>query len=188
MRNGEPRATRAFALIEQLLRDTAVSRQQIDALAVGLGPGSYTGIRVAVALALGWQLAREVRLAGVSSADALIEAAWNEGARGRVRVAIDAQRQEACLHTYQLEESAWHAVADPRLASAAEVQALLASGEEVIGPEMALWGSSNPARHPRARHVAALAQRRAVWTRGNELTPIYLRAASFVKAPPPRSL
>src|SRR5438876_7184602 len=47
-----------FALIEEVLRQTRVEREQVDVLALGLGPGSYTGIRSAIALAQGWELAR----------------------------------------------------------------------------------------------------------------------------------
>src|ERR1041385_9283493 len=44
------RETRAFALIESALRESKVAREQIDCIAVGVGPGSYTGIRQAIAI------------------------------------------------------------------------------------------------------------------------------------------
>ena len=62
------RGTNAFRMIEQTLSEAKIEREQIDVLAVGLGPGSYTGIRAAISLAQGWQLARGVKLLGVSSA------------------------------------------------------------------------------------------------------------------------
>ena len=52
------RGTNAFHLIERVLTESGVARGQIEVVVVGLGPGSYTGIRVAVAIAQGWQLAR----------------------------------------------------------------------------------------------------------------------------------
>src|SRR5690348_3157194 len=61
-------ATHAFAMIQEALRQAQLEREQIDCLAVGLGPGSYTGIRVAIALAQGWQFARQLKLLGISSA------------------------------------------------------------------------------------------------------------------------
>jgi len=45
-------------LVERALAEAKVERGQIECVAVGLGPGSYTGIRGAIALAQGWQLAR----------------------------------------------------------------------------------------------------------------------------------
>ena len=58
------REMNAFSLIERVLAEARLGRDQIDCLAVGLGPGSYTGIRVALAIAQGWQLARPIRLLG----------------------------------------------------------------------------------------------------------------------------
>jgi len=63
-------------------------------IAVGLGPGSYTGVRAAIALAQGWQLAREIKLLGVSSVEAIAVQAQAEKIFGRVNVVMDAQRNE----------------------------------------------------------------------------------------------
>src|SRR5688572_3278003 len=78
------RETRAFQLIEEMLQQNGLEREAIDCLAVGLGPGSYTGIRAAIALAQGWQLARPVKLIGVSSADCLAAQAQAEKIFGRI--------------------------------------------------------------------------------------------------------
>src|SRR5258708_1278026 len=58
-----------FALIDSALERAGVSRDEIECVAVGLGPGSYAGIRIAIAIAQGWQLANGVRLLGISSAE-----------------------------------------------------------------------------------------------------------------------
>ena len=68
----EGRPTPALALIDHALREARLEREQIDRVAVGLGPGSYAGIRIAIALAQGWQLARKVSLLGISSADCIV--------------------------------------------------------------------------------------------------------------------
>ena len=70
-RENTGRHTRAFALIEQALAEAKTEREQIDCIAVGLGPGSYMGTRIAIAIAQGWQLARDVKTTGVNSAEAL---------------------------------------------------------------------------------------------------------------------
>ncbi|MGZ5566967.1 MAG: tRNA threonylcarbamoyladenosine biosynthesis protein TsaB, partial [Limisphaerales bacterium] len=46
----------AIALVERALATSNVDREQIECIAVGTGPGSYTGIRGAISLAQGWQL------------------------------------------------------------------------------------------------------------------------------------
>jgi tRNA threonylcarbamoyladenosine biosynthesis protein TsaB len=54
-------------MIEKVLAGAKVEREQIEVMAVGLGPGSYTGVRVAISLAQGWQLARGVKLLGMAA-------------------------------------------------------------------------------------------------------------------------
>ncbi len=63
--------THAFALIEAALKEARIEREQVNCIAVGLGPGSYMGTRIAIAIAQGWQLARSIKVAGISSAAAL---------------------------------------------------------------------------------------------------------------------
>src|SRR5437870_3795031 len=65
--------TGALGMVESALRQGQLEREQIECLAIGLGPGSYTGIRLAIALAQGWQLAAgSVRLLGISSTECLV--------------------------------------------------------------------------------------------------------------------
>jgi tRNA threonylcarbamoyl adenosine modification protein YeaZ len=182
------RATRAFALIETALREAKTSREEIGCIVVGRGPGSYTGIRVAIALAQGWQLAREVRLLGVSSADGIAAQARENGLRGRALVAIDAQRNEVYLAGYDLAESGCREVAPLRLASLTELRALAAAGECLVGPELAAWGVVGHTVFPSAKQNALLAEARTDFIPGEDLAPIYLRAIAFVKAPPSRRL
>src|SRR5437870_9417232 len=69
-----PRGSEALGMIEEALRQGQIEREQIEWLAIGLGPGSYTGIRSAIALAQGWQLAadeEEIKFVGLSSADCI---------------------------------------------------------------------------------------------------------------------
>ncbi|HKQ37031.1 MAG TPA: tRNA (adenosine(37)-N6)-threonylcarbamoyltransferase complex dimerization subunit type 1 TsaB [Verrucomicrobiae bacterium] len=70
--------TQAFALMAAALAQAGIEREQIECVAVGLGPGSYMGTRIAIAIAQGWQLARGVKTAGVSSAEAVAR----QGAEG----------------------------------------------------------------------------------------------------------
>src|SRR5262245_46179032 len=73
------RSSQAFGLIERALEQAGLDREQIECLALGLGPGSYAGIRSAIALAQGWQMARAVRLLGLNSVDALAAQAQARG-------------------------------------------------------------------------------------------------------------
>src|SRR5580765_7642553 len=77
-----------LGMIENVLLEAKLEREQIECLVVGLGPGSYTGIRTAIALAQGWQLARDVKLLGISSAQCVAAQAQAEGFTGSASVVI----------------------------------------------------------------------------------------------------
>lgn len=60
-----------LAAVDELLAAAGVEPRDLDALAVGTGPGSFTGTRIGLAVARGLALATGVRAAGVSTLDAL---------------------------------------------------------------------------------------------------------------------
>ena len=85
------RRSRAVTLLEDvdaLLRQAGRQTRDVDALAVGIGPGSFTGVRIGLATARGLALALDLPVAGVSTLHALAA-----GAPGAVPV-IDARRRE----------------------------------------------------------------------------------------------
>ena len=133
------RGTNAFRMIEQTLSEAKIEREQIDVLAVGLGPGSYTGIRAAISLAQGWQLARGVKLLGVSSAEAIAAQAIVEKILGRVNVVIDAQRNEFYLATYEVAPDGWREISPLIILSRAAIQSRAEAGEILAGPEVTKW-------------------------------------------------
>jgi tRNA threonylcarbamoyl adenosine modification protein YeaZ len=97
--------THAFALIELALSEGRIEREQIDCIAVGLGPGSYMGTRIAIAIAQGWQLARAVKTAGISSAEALARqrAKSGSGFPEARTIAIIAAEQQCFVSADKLE-------------------------------------------------------------------------------------
>ncbi len=179
------RAIRGLGAIEEALRQAQIEREQVDCIAVGLGPGSYTGIRAAIALAQGWQLAREVKLLGISSVDAIAAQAQADGITGAVHIVINAQRNELYWAVYELTGANRREVAPLRLATVAEVRGAGGSGT-VVGPEVTTWFSEGRDIIPRAAAIGELALGRTDFIPGHKLEPIYLRETTFVKAPPPR--
>lgn len=175
-----------LALVERVLSEARLEREQIEIIAIGLGPGSYSGIRAAIALAQGWSLGREVKLLGVSSVEAVAVQAHAEGLRGRVSVVIDAQRGEFYLAGYDFGETTLCEMSPLRIVSRTESAAI--SAEAWIGPEVAEWIPHGRVVFPRAATLACLALPRTDFLPGEKLEPIYLRETSFVKAPPPRVL
>ena len=185
------RHTPAVGLITQALAAAGWEREAIDLVAVGLGPGSYTGLRTAIALAQGWQLAggdHGVRLWGGSSVESLAREAWLQGVRGPLSVVVDAQRQEFYLAGYVLDSAGPQAVAPLRVATLAETQARAAAGDLLAGPDITRWFPAGLPLYPAAATLGLIAAGREDFVPGEQLEPIYLRATTFVKAPPPRLL
>jgi len=170
------RGTGAFALIERVLAEAKAAREQVGVVAVGLGPGSYTGIRAAIAVAQGWQLARGTRVLGIGSMASLAAQAQAEKVYGPVCLVVDAQREEFYLGEWRIGPTDRQEVAPLRIVPAAEVAARQAAGEVCVGPEM------KQRLFPTAATVASLAAGRGDFATGDRLEPVYLRATSFVKA------
>jgi tRNA threonylcarbamoyl adenosine modification protein YeaZ len=180
------RTVHAFELIGRALAEARLEREQIECIAVGIGPGSYTGIRAALAVAQGWQLALGVKLLGVSSVESLTLGAQRRGWLGTVNIAIDAQRNEFYLARYEISAQERREITPLKLVSRDEAARHLNAGEMLVGPEMDGIFPGGRALCPDAATVGLLATGRTDFVPGDKLEPIYLRATSFVKAPAPR--
>lgn len=193
------RETKAIGMIEAALRDAQLEREQIDCIAVGLGPGSYAGIRAGIAFAQGWQLARDVKLLGISSVECIAKQARADGLTGILNIVIDAQRNEFYLGQYTIDEKGSTELRPLRLATFAEVEEIervtnpaptgmsaLRANQTLIGPEVTKWFAGGRIVFPRAAVLGQIALRRNDFVAGEKLEPIYLRETNFVKAPPPR--
>ncbi len=174
----------AFKMIEAVLDQAGWSREEVERIAVGLGPGSHTGIRAAIAIAQGWSLASEVRLDGVSSATTLAAQARAAGYAGAQAVAIDAQRGE--FHAARIDPADSSGEPELRLVGTEELNLWAGEGIRVVGPDLEKRIPQALDLHPDAAQVGRLALIRDCCVDGESLEPIYLRETSFVKAPPPR--
>jgi tRNA threonylcarbamoyladenosine biosynthesis protein TsaB len=168
------RVSRASTLLEDvdaLLRQAGSRATDVNALAVGTGPGSFTGTRIGLAVAQGLALALGVRAAGVSTLDALAA-----GAPGAMAI-IDARRREIF-------------VAGPRVLAPADLE--LDPGTLCVGDGAVRYrelleqaGAEIPPdedeRHlPRARFHAALAHD---FGPAELVEPIYVRSPDATPAP-----
>jgi tRNA threonylcarbamoyladenosine biosynthesis protein TsaB len=163
------RASRAVTLLEDvdaLLRQGGAHPRELDALAVGIGPGSFTGVRIGLAVARGLGVALELPGAGVSTLDALAT-----GAPGAVPV-VDARRSEVfalvggkyvVVAPADLEvESGVEYVGDGAL----RYRDLLEERGAIVPPD------TDERHHPRARFHAQLARD---FGPIEEIEPLYLR-------------
>jgi tRNA threonylcarbamoyladenosine biosynthesis protein TsaB len=180
------RNTAAFGMIEKVLAEAKIGREEIEVIAVGLGPGSYAGIRAAIAIAQGWQLARGIKLLGIGSVGAIAAQAQAEKIFGRVNMVIDAQRNEFYRAGYEISENGWNEIEPLKILTLAEIQSRADVDEILAGPEVARWFPAGRVIFPRAATLARLAAGHGDFVAGEKLEPVYLRETSFVKAPPGR--
>lgn len=104
----------ALPWAEQLLAEAGIARSQLDVIAVGRGPGAFTGVRLAIALAQGIALALDRPVVPVSTLAALATRAPSEG-RGegkRVLAAIDARMGEVYTAAFALQPDGILALSD----------------------------------------------------------------------------
>ncbi|WP_374012170.1 tRNA (adenosine(37)-N6)-threonylcarbamoyltransferase complex dimerization subunit type 1 TsaB [Pseudoxanthomonas koreensis] len=92
----------ALPFAEALLAEAGIARTQLDAIAVGRGPGAFTGVRLGIALAQGIALALERPLVPVSTLAILAAAARADGP-ARILAAIDARMGEVYVGAYGRE-------------------------------------------------------------------------------------
>jgi len=178
-------------MIDAALRQDQVERDQIECLAVGLGPGSYHGIRLAISVAQGWQLAagqERVRLLGIGSAACIASQAREEGLLGRVSVVIDAQRGEFYMAGYEITPQGWREIEPLHVTTHEDLLRRQKTGDRLIGPDISNRFEGLRLIFPRAVALGNLALGRTDFVPGEKLEPIYLRETKFVKAPPARML
>jgi tRNA threonylcarbamoyl adenosine modification protein YeaZ len=167
------RAVRVLQDVEGLLEDAGLRSDEVEGIAVGTGPGSYTGLRMGLVTARTLSFSLGVPVAGVSTLDALAA-----GAPGAMPV-IDGKRKEVftlvrgeprCLPAEALEvQQGATYVGDGAVRFRAEIEAK--SG--VVPPD-------DDERHvPWARHHAALARD---FGAAEAAEPIYLRVPDAEKA------
>lgn len=179
------RSTKAFHMVEAVLSDAQIERVAIDTIAIGLGPGSYTGIRASLAIAQGWQLARQVRLVGIGSVEVLAAQAHHNGVRGLLHTVVDAQRGEFYHAAWDLGQHAWRETQPLRIVPRTVIEGLLAGPGIVGGPDLRTAFPAAIGLFPSALFVGRLALGRTSFVKGEELRPVYLRETTFVKAAPP---
>ena len=89
--------------VDALMKNNGLDRKDIACVVCGLGPGSFTGVRIGVATAKGIARGLRVPLYGVSTLDAVAWEAWAQGLRGRIGVIADAMRGEVYPARFELD-------------------------------------------------------------------------------------
>ncbi len=116
----------------RLLADAGLEVSDIDAIVVGRGPGSFTGVRIGVATAKGLACGLAAPLYGASTLDAVAWRAWWAGVRGRLGVVADAMRKEVYPVRYALDDAGVTRLEPDTVAKPAQVAQQWASEEDSL--------------------------------------------------------
>jgi tRNA threonylcarbamoyladenosine biosynthesis protein TsaB len=175
-------ATRLLPLVFDVLERASVAPEDVTRVAVGTGPGSFTGLRIGIATARGLAQGWDVEMVGVSTIDTLAAAAPD---RAAVLVLIDARRGEL----YSAAFAGGETVLEPAPRTPAQVEAGLAAipcpalaiGDGAVGFRGQLEGAGievppdpSPLHRVSAAHLCRLA-RRAAGSDREAVLPDYLR-------------
>jgi tRNA threonylcarbamoyladenosine biosynthesis protein TsaB len=173
---GQRHSELVLPMLERLFKDRKI---EIDAVAFGAGPGSFTGLRIACALAQGLALPRALPVLGVSTLEALAE---ESGAR-RVVACIDARMREVYYSALEKDGARWREVIPAQCLAPQAVPRPPGEGWVGCGSGFEAYGDLGFARtlprvHPTAAAVAALAAPRFAAGEGVDAAlaaPVYLR-------------
>ncbi|HET8952541.1 MAG TPA: tRNA (adenosine(37)-N6)-threonylcarbamoyltransferase complex dimerization subunit type 1 TsaB [Solirubrobacteraceae bacterium] len=179
-------ASRLLALVEEALEGAGAGWEEIERIAVGVGPGGFTGLRHGIATARALAQGRGLPLAGVSSLEALVRGAEPEAGDRAVLAVIDARRGEVFAAAWQGAERLLEplAIAPEDLAAklgAGRLAAPLAAGDGAVRFREQLERAGalipddrSPAHHVSALHVCRLGAAGGVTDR-DRLVPDYRR-------------
>ncbi|MBK5967891.1 MULTISPECIES: tRNA (adenosine(37)-N6)-threonylcarbamoyltransferase complex dimerization subunit type 1 TsaB [Thiorhodovibrio] len=115
-RHGE----RLLPMMEEVLARGGVRLKQLDAIAFGRGPGSFTGVRIAAAVAQGVAFGAGVPLVGISTLAALAHAGWRQHGHTTVLAVIDARIGELYWGLFEIAGQGRASALQPEQVSAAE--------------------------------------------------------------------
>ncbi|MEO1677731.1 MAG: tRNA (adenosine(37)-N6)-threonylcarbamoyltransferase complex dimerization subunit type 1 TsaB [Pseudomonadota bacterium] len=183
-------AERLVPLIQDVLATADVNINDLDALGVGVGPGNFTGTRLAVATARGLSLACRIPAVGVSGLEALAF-----GAEAPVLASLDARSGQVYLQGFgrppaNPEIRPTDALGAPDFNGAGPSSDVLCVGDHAERIAAAHRAKVGAPLYPTAEAVARIASTRYLDTDTPRPAPIYLRPAGAAPAadPPPLML
>ncbi|WP_035345938.1 MULTISPECIES: tRNA (adenosine(37)-N6)-threonylcarbamoyltransferase complex dimerization subunit type 1 TsaB [Dickeya] len=183
---------RVLPMVQQALSEHGITLNQLDALAFGRGPGSFTGVRIGIGIAQGLALGASLPMLGISTLATLAQGAHRLSGATQVLTAIDARMGEVYWAQYQFDAAhGWQGEQSEAVLAPAQLQAQAASwqGEWATAgtgwqtyPDLIVQPGLNvqhtEALLPQAQDMLPLAL--SLWQRGGAVSvelaqPCYLR-------------
>ncbi len=174
-------------MVESVLAEAGLTISQLDALAVGRGPGAFTGVRIAIGIAQGLAFAAELQVVPVFTLAALALAGGRETGQMQIATALDARMGEVYWGTWSVSGDQAERLGEERVCTPVAVTAPpgewfgVGSGwgaySETLSQQLTVrdWLGE---RYPRAGDVARLAvapARCGQWVAPEQVAPVYLR-------------
>ena len=186
IRAGQRHSELVLGMIDEVLAASGLSVRELDGIAFGEGPGSFTGLRIACGVVQGLAFGASLRVAGVGT---LLAMAAGSGAT-RAIVCLDARMNEIYHAAYEKRDGAWHALHEPTVCPAASAPPVPGEGWHGCGSGFRAYREALEARYrdrlaavepdvyPRAADIAALAGPRFA---NGEAMPPELAAPVYVR-------
>ncbi len=182
-------SVRILPMVEQVLAEAGVKLAVLDAIAVAQGPGSFTGVRIAMGMAQGLAFASDLPIVGVSTLQAMAQETYQDTGSSRVLCAIDARMSEVYAGEYLLDEDGLMRInGKEKVIPPAEFVSTLLGDGQAFGyagtgwnayPELSAKVSGVPLVHyPKARFMLPMANKlvaEQVFYQPSEIEPVYLR-------------
>jgi tRNA threonylcarbamoyladenosine biosynthesis protein TsaB len=178
--------------IATMLARAKLEPAQLSGIAIALGPGSYTGLRIGMAVAKGLALAHQIPLLGVPTLDITAASVDRGRVRGQLIAVAEAGRRRITIAPYQWQKTGWVATAEPENSTWDELLPTLTELTTLTG-EISLEAGKQIRQSGQPLHLvnpASAVRRPAIlaelgWARLRQqkvddpatLAPIYLREA-----------
>lgn len=173
---GQRHSDLLLPMLSDLLAEAGLDWRDLDGLAFGVGPGSFTGLRIAASVAQGLALAAELPVVGISTLAAMAEEAGYE----HVLACLDARMHEVYAGLYRRVGGDWQCLSGPSVGLPEDVRLPDGPGYIGVGPGFAAYPalteraasqleSVDASIIPHARAIARLAVPRL--GRGEGLAP-----------------
>ena len=201
---GRDHAKHVGVFVDELLSETNIAPDELDAIAVGMGPGSYTGLRIGVSFAKGLCYGLQIPLVAVGSLDALAEVAIEDHKAGILDVEawdeallcpmVDARRMEVYTRLYSAtgepqSEVKAEVVTENSFAKEREEKLLVIFGNGAAKCREVMPDATDINVDPSARGLARLAEQRLQAGQTEDIAyfePFYLK--DFVVIPSKKKL
>lgn len=177
-------AQRLLPMVDELLKKAQVSKQDLQGIAYGCGPGSFTGIRIAASVTQGIALALDLPALGLSSLQAVAQEVFAQSDAQQVMAIMNAHMGEVFWGAFERDGDLCKAISKEQVGSPEKCLAEIAEfNGEVAGDGLALPDFTHLPQQwaqvqPQAQHILSLAKdawHKQLFTDAEEQQPVYLR-------------